>query len=908
MNRPSFSYRFGSAEFDEARFELRVAGLPVDIEHRALEVLAYLLRHAGEVVTKEELLREVWAGRITVDKVLTNAIAKLRRALGEANASLVATQARVGYRLEGSVARTAVGRQFGSALALLAGQPVPGRPSFRLVRQLSRGGHGDGTQAGRRGAIEVWLAEHPKTNEARVYKLATDAEQLRALKREVTLLRVLQEGQADAAAFVELLDWNFESPPYFIESRYGGESLATWAAAHLAAMEAPARIALLTQIAQAVATAHALGVLHKDLKPANVLISGDAGAPQVRLTDFGSSDLLEPDRLEQLGITRLGMTVQDGIGTDSAGGTPLYLAPELFAGLAPTVRSDVYALGLLLYQLLTGRIDQPMASGWEADIADPLLREDLQLATAGDPQRRLASAAEFVERLLQLDVRRANAKQALAEREAAERVQEALARAQARRPYVRTLIGVLVLSVATTAWLLHTALRARDQARLELQRTQALTHYLNEDLIGRANPLVSAKGPETTLRELLLAGRERVPARFAAQPLVGASIHASLAASFAAVDLLPEAEAEARRAIELLAGQGDRAGATALQARAVLVRVLGRRSQFPAAQQQLEELERLGASVGGAAARAQIAAARGALHIARNEFSKAALELRAAIDGLDAAEPANTALRDAMRLDLIYALALAGQDEQARAEGAQLIAEAERRSDDNKLLIALARLSLARAQDEDHDAAQKLLLAAQPVIIERLGEDHSRHLRLLNELFAVAFRRADWPLALQQARIVHERIRAKLGDAHASTHVSLLNWGRALSEAGRPADALDKARQAHTDLERLLGPASPQVQDAAFVLALVLLDLRRTESAQSLIDKLDAKTLEAGRATGVWQPGIDALRGIAAQQRGEAAQARRLLTVALEGLKDEAVLAQPSRLYLSARQAQALLP
>ena len=72
---PCYTWRFGTAEFDEARFELRVGGLPVEVERRALDVLAYLLRHAGEVVTKDELLREVWAGRVTVDKVLPNAVA-----------------------------------------------------------------------------------------------------------------------------------------------------------------------------------------------------------------------------------------------------------------------------------------------------------------------------------------------------------------------------------------------------------------------------------------------------------------------------------------------------------------------------------------------------------------------------------------------------------------------------------------------------------------------------------------------------------------------------------------------------------------------------------------------------------------------------------------------------------------
>lgn len=141
-------FRFGSAEFDEAKVELRVAGLRVEIEHRALAVLAYLLRHADEVVTKEELLRDVWSGRVTVDKVLPNAIAKLRRALGESNAQHLVTHARIGYRLVGPVSRTAVGNRIVSELRLAAGDAVPGRENFVLRRQL--GARRDG---------EVWLAE-----------------------------------------------------------------------------------------------------------------------------------------------------------------------------------------------------------------------------------------------------------------------------------------------------------------------------------------------------------------------------------------------------------------------------------------------------------------------------------------------------------------------------------------------------------------------------------------------------------------------------------------------------------------------------------------------------------------------------------------------------------------------------
>src|SRR5690606_20132028 len=76
-----YRWRFGAVEFDEARHELRVSGLPVEVEHKPLQVLTLLLRHVGEVVTKEELFDTVWAGRVTVDHVLATAVGKLRKAL-----------------------------------------------------------------------------------------------------------------------------------------------------------------------------------------------------------------------------------------------------------------------------------------------------------------------------------------------------------------------------------------------------------------------------------------------------------------------------------------------------------------------------------------------------------------------------------------------------------------------------------------------------------------------------------------------------------------------------------------------------------------------------------------------------------------------------------------------------------
>ena len=118
----------------------------MDIQRKPLEILACLLAHAGEVVTKDELLDTVWEGRPTVENVIANAIGKLRSALGDENAERIVTQPRVGYRFTGAFERVAVGRGWVSRLDLAAGAPVPGRPNFVLESMI-----------GRSVASEVWL-------------------------------------------------------------------------------------------------------------------------------------------------------------------------------------------------------------------------------------------------------------------------------------------------------------------------------------------------------------------------------------------------------------------------------------------------------------------------------------------------------------------------------------------------------------------------------------------------------------------------------------------------------------------------------------------------------------------------------------------------------------------------------
>jgi len=876
-DQATYGYRFGSAEFDESRFELRVAGLPVEVERRALEVLAYLLRHAGEVVTKEELLREVWAGRVTVDKVLPNAVAKLRRALGEANAEQLSTQARIGYRFDGTVARSAVGRRFASRIELATGQPVPARTNFVLLRPLgsSRGS-------------EVWLAEQAKTRARRVYKFAADGERLRALKREATLSRVLRESLDDCAHFVDIIDWNFESSPFFLECEYGGQNLLEWARDALAPLAAEARIGLFLQIVDAVTAAHGVGVLHKDLKPANVLIAPDGDGWRIRLTDFGSGQLLDPERIHELGITRLGPATAQNVAADSSAGTALYVAPEVFAGQTPTVQADVFALGVLLYQMLAGDLGKPMATGWEQDIADDLLREDIRLASAGNPQQRLAGAAELATRLRERDVRRTRANEAREAERLARQARDALARSRARRPWLLALIGALAAGVVVTLALYQAAERARDDAQRELDRAGAINRFLNDDLIGRSNPLVVAKGGDASLKDVLLGARDRIAKRFAAQPLTEASVRTSLTMLLNMIERLPEAEDEARRALALYEREEGEASLDALKARTLLARLLTRTGKFDESLEHLHALDRLVGDSNDPYPRYLRASAWGIYDMNRGDYAKALPEYRAAIPLLRTVEPDNFTLRDSMRMDLIGALTQTGHLDEARREGEGLIAEARARADDNGLVIAFAQAAIARTYTQDGDTAkaEAELLDAQKTIVARLGETHTRNLMVLSDLFDVAMKRRDWAHALDYAQRVHEGFAAKLGADHNFSNVTLANWGQALYESGDARAAAAKLEPAYDKLAAQLTAKNPQSQVAGFWLAAASIDAGRLDDAARLLATLDAAALEAGGADGLWKFRLDALHGLLLAARGDRVAAEPLLRNALAGFGD----------------------
>jgi serine/threonine protein kinase len=316
------------------------------------------------------------------------------------------------------------------------GVGIPHRKHWVLQRKLGTGGFG-----------ETWLAEHRQTRDRRVFKFCSDPGKLKAFQREITLFRFMREtlgGRDDIAA---LVDWQLDEPPYFIESEFAASvNLGEWIkdAGGAQAVSLDDRVEIVRRVAVALSAAHSVGILHKDVKPANVLVGRDSkGALRVRLCDFGVSVLTDEARLRAAGVTAAGLTDADGAPSPDAG-TRLYMAPELIEGKPPTTSADTYALGVMLYQLVIGDLTRALAPGWDRDIGNDLLREDIAAAVDGAPERRL-SAAQLAERLQSLP-ERADAREAdLKSRERARLAEVAVRR---RRNWATAVLaGLLFLSL-----------------------------------------------------------------------------------------------------------------------------------------------------------------------------------------------------------------------------------------------------------------------------------------------------------------------------------------------------------------------------------------------------------------------------------------------------------------------------
>jgi tetratricopeptide (TPR) repeat protein len=373
---------------------------------------------------------------------------------------------------------------------------------YRLLQLLGEGGFG-----------QVFLAEQmePVRRQValKIIKLGMDTRevvgrfeqerQALAIMDHPHIARVIDAGATDTGR------------PYFVMDLVKGEPITEFCDRH--AMPLAERLKLAEQVCAAVQHAHQKGLIHRDLKPSNILVSMQDGRPQPKIIDFGIAKAIAARLTEHTVFTAQFTLV----------GTPEYMSPEQAAGsLDIDTRTDIYSLGVLLYELITGTTPLTTEELRGASFAD--LQRRLREIEPPSPSRRLTQSADALARVAarrSIEPRRLSLAvrgeldwivQKAIHKDPAQRYETANALAQDIRRYldgdavlaappgtayrVKKFVGrhrtavaaaavvaaALLLGITGTLWQASIAARERDAAKREAANARAVTDFVVESL------------------------------------------------------------------------------------------------------------------------------------------------------------------------------------------------------------------------------------------------------------------------------------------------------------------------------------------------------------------------------------------------------------------------------------------
>jgi serine/threonine-protein kinase len=458
------------------------------------------------------------------------------------------------------------------AAAAVGGGRIVG--PYRLVRELGRGGMGS-----------VWLAERVDGLIDRPVALklphviAHFSGLAERMARERAILAALNHPHIARLYDAGLAD---DGQPYLALEYVEGKPLDVYCKP----LDLQARLRLFLQVANAVAHAHGKLIIHRDLKPANILVTAEG---YVRLLDFGIAKLLDDDAVRDGAPTEFGPRAL----------TPDYASPEQIRGEPLTVAADVYALGVLLYELLTDRLPYPRKSRTElehsilnlepqrpSDAAPTwrrALRGDLDTITLKalkkQPEERYPTANALADDVL----RHLQGRPVLARPDGtAYRLMKFVGRHKVGVAAAAAALFAIVAGAAISIWQARVAIAEKEHA-------QAVERFV-VSIFQEADPYRQA-GRSLTAAELLRHAQSDIRERFADRGELRVSLLGLVGTGLMNLDELPAAESSAQQAVAdavLLYGQEH---IETLRARILLAEVHAAQRNNAALREELPKLE-----------------------------------------------------------------------------------------------------------------------------------------------------------------------------------------------------------------------------------------------------------------------------------------------------------------------------
>jgi tetratricopeptide (TPR) repeat protein len=597
--------------------------------------------------------------------------------------------------------------------------------------------------------------------------------------------------------------------PYFVMEHVPGVPITDYCDRHR--LTTRKRLELIIPVCQAIHHAHQRGIIHRDVKPSNVLVMIQDGKPVPKVIDFGVAKALNQRLTEQTLFTELGQLI----------GTPAYMSPEQaeMTGLNVDTTTDVYSLGVLLYELLAGALPfdatELLKAGWEAlhrvlREVDPL-RPSTRLSTLGDRavavalnrnaepfqlERQLKGELDWiVMRAIEKDRTRRypSASELAADIERYLTDQPVLARPPSAAYQISKLIarhravfGVAVMSLAllvgAVVWISLLYARA-DRNLSRAQRAEREASSVSDFLLDifRVSDPYEARGSDVTARELLEKGARRTEEEVSLEPLVQARLMRTMGQAYLGL------------------GMADSARPLLEKCLSIRRDVLG--------EENLDVAESWG-DMG------TVSWHEGAFDSAQALFRKS-LEIRERLAGPDDPVVAKSLM------NLALALSDGGRYEEARAHAERALAIREKTLDEKDPELAAGHNSLATIlfELEDYEPARRHFEEAIRLYEKEEGAESPNVAGSLMNYASLLHTVGE----SESARRHYERvlsIREKtLGAAHPDFGMTLVNHAIMLIDSDRGREAIDYAKRGAAVLEAGLGPDHPFLGSALQTLA-----------------------------------------------------------------------------------------
>lgn len=653
---------------------------------------------------------------------------------------------------------------------------------YRILRLLGEGSHG-----------RVYLGEEqdpPRRVALKVLRAATAGEDLRRrFRREIELLAALEHPGIARLYAAGVADSDAGPLPWLAMEYVEGQDLLRYA--ETAGLDLRGRLALLAEISRIVHFAHTRGVVHRDLKPANLLVDASS---KPRVLDFGIAHLVLDEATR---MTSVGQVL----------GTVPYMSAEQLAGSGDAdPRNDVYSLGVIGYELLSGHLPYP-------GLSKSTVLEALAMIRGGRIERlsqHLPAARGDAETVVMKAMAQESAHRYGSAAELAGDL-DRLLRSQpieARPPTAGYLAGLFVrrhkavtaaAAIAALALIAGTLIsiryglaeaEARQQADARSAEAEAVNAFL-EKMLTAATP-DQELGRDLRVREVLDSARSSLGAE--RNEALSSTLYRTLGASYLAL-------ADSDTALKLLDEARQRAirsyGADSRQARAARLlhaETLVQKNQLADAGSEIADIATVSPAGDPEARRQSLRARRlqGTIQREQGQFAEAGKIWAAAHADAVRWLGADDDLSLTLAADHAVSLQDTGDLKQALAEQEQLLAQQNR----------------------------------------RLGPDHPDTLTARSSLAATTAYLGELPKAVEMMREVVRGMRKTFGDTHPETLTAMANLGAMLNDVGAGAEALKLSQQVLDARLRHLGPASRNSIDAYTTVGVAQAALNQSDAAE----------------------------------------------------------------------------